>query len=200
MIALLRGRIVRLGDDNVVIDTGGVGYLVHCDGRNLAAISIGDSVELTIETQVREDAITLFGFREDADRLWFKRLQSIPGVGARSALALLSVLDAEALSQAVLAQDRAALTRANGVGPKLAARILSELKDRLPAIASSSRPVAVKVASTSASATDDAVTALVQLGFGRSEAFAAVQRLAAGSSDPPATEQLIRDGLRELAQ
>ena len=128
MIARLRGTLDTLGEDHAVIDVGGVGYLVACPTRTLAALPRpGEAVDLLIETQVRDDSITLYGFRSGAERSWFRLLQTVQGVGARVALAILSVLGPDELARAVAAQDKAALARASGVGPRLAGRIASEL-------------------------------------------------------------------------
>ena len=132
LIARLRGRLDSLGEDHAVIDVGGVGYLVVCSARTLAALpAAGEAVDLHVETQVRAESITLYGFREPAERVWFRLLQTVQGVGARVALGLLSVLAPDELARAVAAQDKAALARASGVGPRLAARIASELRERL---------------------------------------------------------------------
>ena len=201
MIGLLRGHLARIGEDHVILETHGVGYLVHCDTRTLGELGgQHDLVELSIETQVREDSITLYGFLADDSRVWFKRLQGIQGVGARSALALLSVMTADQLTMAVMAQDKAPLTKAAGVGPKLAGRIISELKDRLPKIMQTApaRTAIPQVAAPVSAAMDDAVSALVQLGYGRSEAFAVVGRILSNNEDAK-VDELIKAGLRELS-
>lgn len=199
MIGLLRGTIARFGEDHVILETHGVGYLVNCDQRTMGELHAkSELTELAIETQVREDSITLYGFLDDESRAWFKKLQGIQGVGARSALSLLSVLTPEQLSMAVMAQDKAPLTKAAGVGPKLANRIVAELKDRLPKLTTSA---AVATTSTTTkpvgSAVDDAISALVQLGYGRSDAYQVVHKLAANGESN--LDDLIRQGLRELA-
>ena len=132
MIARLRGKLDTLDEGQAVVDVGGVGYLVACPTRTLAALPRpGEAVDLLIETQVRDDSITLYGFGSGAERSWFRLLQTVQGVGARVALGILSVLGPDELARAVVAQDKAALARATGVGPRLAGRITSELKDRL---------------------------------------------------------------------
>jgi Holliday junction DNA helicase RuvA len=199
MIALLRGRITGVLDDALIVDVGGVGYLVHCAPLTAATLrGQGEAVEVHVETQMREDSITLYGFADPAERLWFRQLQGIQGVGARTALAVLGVLPPPALVNAVAAQDRAALTRAPGVGPKLAARILSELKDRVGAMPTPSVRVAASAAAPPGDAAGDAVAALVNLGYGRADAFAAIARCQARLGDAP-TATLIREGLKELA-
>jgi Holliday junction DNA helicase RuvA len=201
VIARLRGRLDGLAEDHAVVDVGGVGYLVLCSARTLAALpGVGEAVDLHIETQLRAESIALYGFREPAERAWFRLLQTVQGVGARVALGLLSVLAPDELARAVAAQDKAALSRASGVGPRLAARISSELRERLvdlpppPATAVGSPPI---VAASAAAA--DAVSALVNLGYGRSEAHAAIARAAASLGGQAPADALIRTGLQELA-
>jgi Holliday junction DNA helicase RuvA len=200
VIARLRGRLDNLGEDHAVIDVGGVGYLVVCSARTLAALpAAGEAVDLHIDTQLRPESITLYGFREPAERVWFRLLQTVQGVGARVALGLLSVLAPDELARAVAAQDKAALSRASGVGPRLASRIASELRERLvdlplPGGTSDSLPI---VGASGAAA--DAVSALINLGYGRSEAHAAIAKAAASLGERAAADALIRSGLRDLA-
>ena len=200
MIARLRGRLDGIAEDHAVIDVGGVGYLVLCSARTLAALpGVGEAVDLHIETQVRAESIALYGFREPAERVWFRLLQTVQGVGARVALGLLSVLAPDELARAVAAQDKAALSRASGVGPRLAGRIASELRERLvdlplPGAMAGAAPI---VAASGAAA--DAVSALINLGYGRSEAHAAIAKAAATLGDQAAADALIRTGLQELA-
>jgi Holliday junction DNA helicase RuvA len=210
LIALLRGTVAGATEDAAVVDVGGVGYLVHCAASTLQRLPrTGQPVELHIETQVREDAITLFGFLEPSDRVWFRLLQSVQGVGAKAALAILSVLRPGDLATAIALGDKATITRANGVGSKLAARIVAELKDRVGALPTAGGdgvgglPGAIGADDPAASpllgAARDAISALGNLGYGRGDAFAAVarvqQRLGAGA----AVDQLIREALKELA-
>ena len=210
MIALLRGTVAGATEDAAVVDVGGVGYLVHCAASTLQRLPrTGQPVELHVETQVREDAITLYGFLEPAERVWFRLLQSVQGVGAKAALAILSVLRPGDLATAIALGDRASITRANGVGGKLAARIVAELKDRVGALPTAGGdglaglPGAIGAGDPAASpllgAARDAISALGNLGYGRGDAFAAVarvqQRLGAGA----AVDQLIREALKELA-
>lgn len=212
MIARLRGRLVEAGEDHVVVDAGGelggVGYLVQCASRTLRQLPpVGQKVELRVVTQVREDSITLYGFTDAAEEEWFRLLQNIQGVGARLALALLSALEPEAIARAILAQDAKALTRANGVGPRLAARIVAELKDRvarlapLPAgIATKAPPAGAGQQAAGAGPVEDALSALEQLGYGRAEAHAVVARLA-GELGPEVTiERLLTQSLRALGR
>ncbi|MSO93240.1 MAG: Holliday junction branch migration protein RuvA [Rhodospirillales bacterium] len=207
MIAKLTGRIDSLGRDFAVIDVGGVGYLVFCSGRTLGRIAVGSAVSVLVETHVREDHIHLYGFIDAVERDWFRVLTTVQGVGAKLGLAILSTLDADALFTAVAAGDRAALSRAPGVGPKLAGRIASELKEKIAALPQTleirEAPVAGRVqqpvASGSGVPITDAVSALVNLGFGASEALVAVSRAASELGTEASVETLIRSGLKGLA-
>ncbi|MDA1133031.1 MAG: Holliday junction branch migration protein RuvA, partial [Proteobacteria bacterium] len=178
MIAELTGAVAEVGADTAVIDVGGVGYLVFCSAATLRALPArGERASLKIETHVREDRIQLFGFATAAERDWFRALQSVQGVGARVALAILSVISPRALAEAIAAQDPVPLTRANGVGPKLAKRIAGELKDAVSALALDAPGAAVGAGGGGIEDGDDArdaVSALVNLGYGRTEAHAAV--------------------------
>jgi Holliday junction DNA helicase RuvA len=199
VIARLRGTLDALDEGHAVIDVGGVGYLVACATRTLAALPRpGAAVDLLIETQVRDDSITLYGFQTAAERSWFRLLQTVQGVGARVALAVLSALGPDGLARAVVAQDKAALARASGVGPRLAGRIASELKDRLTELPGPAGAPAPGPASLGGPA-EDAVSALVHLGYGRSEAHAAIAKAAATLGAAAPLDALIRTGLQELA-
>lgn len=205
MIARLTGTIEPLGDDRIVVDVGGVGYLVFCSGRTLARLPAdGATVQLHIETHVREDHIHLYGFTEIGELEWFRLLTTVQGVGARVALAILTVLGPDELLQAVAAADKAAVSRASGVGPKLAARIVSELKDKVGGIALGAA-AAIGAAGTQAAPAaggidQDAVSALVNLGYGRSDAFGAVARAGGRLEQGAPLGDLIRAGLEELSQ
>lgn len=205
MFARLKGILDEIGEDTVIVDVGGVGYLVFCSGRTLSALPAkGSPVRFEIETQVREDHIHLFGFLDRSERDWFRLLTTVQGVGARVALAILSVLSPEALTQAVAAQDKAAVTRANGVGPKLAQRIVSELKDKvggmaLGPVAAAGTSAAGDAPKADAGAAEDAVSALVNLGYGRSDAFTAVAKAVRGGEGADVSS-LIRLALRELSR
>jgi Holliday junction DNA helicase RuvA len=200
VIALLRGRIAAVAEDHCVLDVGGVGYLVHAAPRVLSALAaVREPVELHVETQVRADAIVLFGFLDPGERSWFRALQAIQGVGARTALAVLGTLGPGQLVSAVAAQDRAALTRVPGVGAKLAARIVAELKDRIGALAERTPAVAASPAAGTPAALDDVVSALVNLGYARSEAYAAAARSRSRLGEGADVAALIRLSLRELA-
>jgi len=203
MIAKLAGILDTAGPDSAVIDVGGVGYLVFCSTRTIERLPPpGGAARLSIETHVREDHIHHYGFIDAAERDWFRLLTTVQGVGARLALAILSAVAPEALTLAILAQDKAALARADGVGPKLAARIVNELRDKVGGLA-----IAIEHASTVATLTTltdgapgDAVSALVNLGYRRAEAFGAVAAASRRLGEGAAIDALIRAGLQELAQ
>lgn len=201
MIAKLSGIVDSTGSDWVVVDVGGVGYLAFCSGRTLAALpAAGSPVSLLVETHVREDHIHLYGFLDAADRDWFRLLTTVQGVGARVALAVQSVLSATDLMQAVLIQDKAPLTRANGVGPKLAGRIVAELKDKVGGISLAAPAAAIAdAAAVEGGPVADAVSALVNLGYRRAEAFGAVAHAARQLGPDAGIEALIRAGLKELS-
>ena len=197
MIAKLRGVLDSLGDGWAVVDVGGVGYLTYCSAGTLSSLpSRGQEVSLTIETVVREDHIHLYGFSSEQERDWFRLLQTVQSVGARLALAILGALPAAELSVCIAAQDKAGLTRAPGVGPKLAARILSELEDKVPTLPGAA-PAPTMAGGT---ANADAVAALVNLGYRPTEAHGAVSGAARTLGAEAPVEELIRAGLKELAQ
>lgn len=203
MIAKLSGKIDWLGETSLIIDVGGVGYLVHCSARTLRALpQVGAPVSLAIETVVREDAITLYGFVEAAEREWFRLLQTVQGVGAKVALAIFSALSTGELARAIAAQDKASISRAQGVGPKLAQRIATELKDRVGALPQPSGQVALGALATQTETgpTAEAVSALVNLGYKRFEAAEAVAKALGNLGDEAATAALIRTALKELGR
>jgi len=199
MIAKLTGVLDSKTTDAAVVDVGGVGYLVFCSARTLGRLpGAGGAISLFIETHVREDHIHLYGFSDAAEREWFRLLTTVQGVGAKLALAILGILSAPELTQAIAAQDRSSLTRASGVGPKLGARIVAELKDKIGAVALG--PVAAVAAATEASGpVADAVSALVNLGYRRAEAFGAVAQASKRLGTGAPLDQLIRAGLKELS-
>ena len=202
MIAYLRGRVVRAGEDHAVLDVQGVGYLVHASARSLRRLPArGETVELLIDFHMSEDTIRLYGFVDEAERGSFRLLQSVQGVGARVALSVLGALGPDGLAAAVASADRAALTRAPGVGTRLAARIVAELKDRLVDFPSAGPPGVPAVSAPVGGGTvdEDALAALVRLGFGRSEAFAAVARVRQRQGSEAGLDALIREALRELS-
>ncbi len=230
MIAKLRGIVDFIGEDSVIIDVNGVGYLVFASRRTLTMLPPkGGEAGLMIETHVREDHIHLYGFADNAEKQWFALLTTVQGVGAKVALALLSVLSPTDLLRALAAQDTTALCRAPGIGPKVATRIVGELKDKAARL--NLGPVAAPVASAATAATSskksvksakpvddvsidtadtapvvddgavlaDAVSALVNLGYGRSEAFGVVGKAAQQVGDDKTLDALIRQGLKELS-
>lgn len=205
MIGKLKGVVDSYGDDHVILDVHGVGYLVHCSGRTLQALpSAGEAATLFIETFVREDMIRLYGFVSPAEKSWFLLLQNVQGVGSKVALNVLSTLSPSELANAVALGDRAMVSRANGVGPKVAARIVAELKDKAPGFAD----VDPAVASLSAQLEDrkapapvaDAVSALVNLGYAPLQASAAIAGALREAGEEADTARLIRLGLKELAR
>ncbi|MBM3548938.1 MAG: Holliday junction branch migration protein RuvA [Alphaproteobacteria bacterium] len=208
MIAKLTGRLDSTGENWAIIDCAGVGYLVECASRTLARLpAVGGQVSLVVETLLREDSLRLIGFASAAERDWFRLLTQVQGVGARIALAILSALEVDDLVRAIAAQDKALLTRADGVGPKLAQRIATELKDKAAGLmlghaarAQAQAPTAGARLDPSVGLAADAVSALVNLGYGRSEAFGAVATASQVVGAKAKLEDLIRAGLRELAK
>jgi Holliday junction DNA helicase RuvA len=204
MIAKLAGLLDQVMSDGAVIDVGGVGYLVFCSTRTIGQLPPpGAATRLLVETHVREDHIHLYGFIDAVERDWFRLLMTVQGVGARLALALLSAVPPDALALAILAQDKATLARADGVGPRLAARIANELRDKVGGLATAAPTPVIgiaAVANAEAGATADAVSALVNLGYRRAEAFGAVAAAARKLGEEAALDALIRAGLQELAQ
>jgi len=197
MIARLTGTLAESGADHAVIDVAGVGYLVQASTRTLGAIgAVGGQVMLFTEMQVREDAITLFGFGSAGERDWFRLLTSVQGVGGRVALAILSVLAPEELSRAVASGDKAMIARANGVGPKLAQRIAMELRDKVGAIDLGPSPTAAPKGGAAA----DAMSALANLGFRSAEANAAVAAAVAELGEGASLDALVRLALRKAAK
>jgi holliday junction DNA helicase RuvA len=203
VIGKLKGVVDSIGEGELILDVGGVGYVVAASARTLRNLpKLGEPAVLHIDTQMREDSIRLFGFLAEPERDWFRLLQSVQGVGAKVALAILSVLSSADLAQAVALQDKAAVARAQGVGPKLAARIVAELKDKAPLVGAGEMglPGAAAVAPALGGAAEDAVLALVNLGYARPQAAQAVAKGAASLGGGATTAALIRLGLKELAQ
>lgn len=199
MIALLTGRVVSRDAGSCVIDVNGVGYLVQASTRTLAALPAAPDVcRVLVETVVREDAFLLYGFADAAERDWFRLLTTVQGVGAKVALGVLSAVSPNDLAAAIASGDRAALTRAPGVGPKLAVRLLTELRDKAGGIAPASGGVAVAVAAAP-SAMGDALSALGNLGYRRGEAQPVLERLLAAEPEL-AVGELIRRALAALAR
>ncbi|GLK56741.1 Holliday junction DNA helicase RuvA [Methylopila capsulata] len=205
MIGKLTGTVDSVGPDWAILDVGGVGYLVHCSARTLQRLpKAGEIARLSIETHVREDRIQLFGFMADLEREWFRLLNTVQGVGTKVALGVLSVMDASDLATAIALQDKAAISRAPGVGPKVAMRIAAELKDRAPLFADVD-PALARFAGEVAEARGpqparDAVSALVNLGYAAPQASGAIAAALKTAGDGATTEQLIRAGLKELAK
>jgi Holliday junction DNA helicase RuvA len=204
MIGKLSGRIDNVSGSHVILDVSGVGYVVTCSARTLRNIgAVGEAASLRIETHVREDAINLYGFADTVEQDWFRLLTTVQGVGAKVALAILGSVSPEQLAQAIAAQDKAALTQADGVGPKLALRLVTELKDKIPAFMTS--PVRLGTGSSGGnsvlppSIAGDALSALINLGYRRAEAFAAVAAVSQRNSSAK-LDELIRLSLAELSR
>lgn len=221
MIAKLRGIVDTIGEDYCIIDVNGVGYLVSASSRTLAKLGRGAATNLLIETVVREDAISLYGFADAWEKEWFGTLTKVQGVGAKVCLSILSVLSPSQLAQAVAAQDKTSFSRANGVGPKLAARLVTELKDKIVTIPfesvmksdiSGENKMDENSANVETEAyedslmgrvedptmTEDAISALVNLGYQRLEAYKAVNK-AAMTAPKADVSELIRLALKEFA-
>jgi Holliday junction DNA helicase RuvA len=207
MIAALNGLVDSIGEDSVIVDVGGVGYLVFGSSRTLAALPrVGEAVSLRIDTHVREDHIHLYGFSTEAERAWFRLLTTVQGVGARVALAIQSALAPTDLARAIAAGDKPALGRASGVGPKLAARIATELKDKAGALELGMGAHLPDKGTAKGPAdglgdeqrVSDAVSALVNLGYGRTEAYGAVIEAVREMGDDSPLQALIRGGLTRL--
>lgn len=205
MIGKLKGIVDSYGEDHVILDVQGVGYVVQCSARTLQRLAKpGEAAVLAIETHVREDAIRLYGFMSDNERDWFRLMQMVQGVGAKVALAILSTLEPGALATALATNDKAAVARAPGVGPKLAQRICAELKDKAPAFGH----VDPSVVTLAGALEDrklpqpvaDAVSALVNLGYPQAQAVAAVAAASREAGEGAGTAQLIKLGLKELAK
>jgi Holliday junction DNA helicase RuvA len=198
MIAHLKGRLESTGVDYAVIDVGGVGYLVGASARTLAAIGpVGEAAMLHTEMLVSEDSIRLVGFARAEERDWFRLLTGVQGVGSRVALAILSALDTQEIARAVSAQDKAMVARANGVGPKLAERIVRELKDKVGTVALGPA-AAAQVIPVGAAA--DAVSALLNLGFRPAEAASAVGAAEEDLGPGATLDALVRLALRKAAK
>jgi holliday junction DNA helicase RuvA len=198
MIAMLAGAVDEVGEDAMVLDVNGVGYLVHASARTLRqAPGRGEPLKLLIETHLREDRIQLYGFIDEGERAWFKLLNTVQGVGGRVALAILSTLEPDALATAIAAQDKAALARADGVGQKLAQRIAMELRDKAGEMAPGAGAGAT---ATPSALINDAVSALVNLGYAKSAAYGAVTSVARRLGDGIRIEALVRAGLQELGR
>lgn len=203
MIGLLKGVVAALGDDVALIDVNGVGYVIQGGSRTLARMSVGEAAIVYVETHVREDAIKLFGFLSEEERAWFAHLQTAPGVGAKVALNIVDALTCAELADAVALQDKASMVRANGVGPKLAARIVQELAGK-PAprgflAHAGAAPLGQQAPRAPApAARGDAVSALINLGIEQSAALRAVAAAMKGLPAEPPAPDLIRAALKEV--
>ena len=207
MIAKLKGLIDTVFDDSCIVDVGGVGYLVFASGKTLSRLKVGEAAALLIETIVREDSISLYGFFDAWEKEWFLTLTKVQGVGAKVALSILSALTPAELATAVSAQDKNSFLRASGIGPKLAARLVTELKDKVVTIAlgntaeSNNVPASsfgVKEPAQNPDILEDVISALVNLGYQRLEAYKAASKVYGQNSDKNVSE-LIRLALKEFA-
>ena len=210
MIAKLTGVIGHIGLSDMIIDVNGVGYLVSVSRRTLGCVGqVGDNVSLLIDTIIREDQFSLFGFADASEQTWFRLLCSVQGVGAKAGLSILAVVSPDELPVVIAAQDKDTIRRADGVGPKLATRIVTELKDKAgdlalgaSALQNNTKPTTAKgkaAAQTPISASQDAVSALVNLGYGRAEAFGVVSIMAKQLGEDVVVGDLIRESLKELS-
>lgn len=203
MIGKLSGIIDSFTDKHIILDVRGVGYLVNVSLNTLTnAAQTGENISLLIDTHVREDAITLYGFMQEAEQEWFRLLNSVQGVGAKAAFAILAACPADRLAFIIVAQDKAALTQAEGVGPKLAARILTELKDKVGNLDLSPKSGGVSVdksveGNAPQGIENDAVSALINLGYARADAYSAVLKSRENSNDN--LQDLIREALKLLS-
>ncbi len=202
MIAKLTGTLDSVGADWAMVDVGGVGYRLACSARTLRNLAaVGEPVSFVVETRFRDDRFVLYGFSEAAESEWFGQLQSVQGVGAKVALALLSAFSVDDMRNAIAAQDMTLMTRAEGVGRKLAQRIVAELKDKVGEMpAARAATVAELGAAAAAGPAADAVSALVNLGYRRAEAFGAIAAAAQSMGGEAGLDALIRGGLRELSR
>ncbi len=206
MIGKLRGIIDTINTDNLILDVGGVGYIVFCSAQTLRQLpGKGEAATVLIETKIAEDRFDLYGFATEAERGWFKELMKVNGVSSRISIAVLSVLPPQQLATAIAAQDASAFKPVSGVGPKLAARIITELTGKAPvlstdAFVTTTAPKTGKAApAPEDNALNDAISALVNLGYSRSDAFNAIHRIA-HEEESLAVGDLIRKGLKELSQ
>ena len=204
MIGRLKGLVDEIGVDWAIIDVSGVGYHVTCSRRTLSSLpAVGGAVTLSIETKVSDDAIRLVGFASDLERDWFRLLLSVQGVGTRVALGVLGTLSPADLARAIALEDKKAISSAPGVGPKVAARLLIELKDKVPQGAALSDVLEVNGTPTPvnvSAAMRDAVSALTNLGYPQAQASGAISSAMKRMDGEASAEQLIRQGLKELAR
>ncbi len=208
MIAKLRGIVDSVYEDSCIVDVNGVGYLVSASSRTLSKLVRGADCALLIETVVREDSISLYGFFDAFEKEWFNTLTKVQGVGAKVCLSILSALSPSQIAQAVAAQDKASFSRASGVGPKLAARLVTELKDKIVTVPtgdvsladlSNDEPLNQPLATPKEdNVLEDVISALVNLGYQRLEAYKAASKIYASNKDKSVSE-LIRSALKEFA-
>jgi Holliday junction DNA helicase RuvA len=199
MIGKLTGIVDSVAEDHAIVDVGGVGYLVHCPASTLSRLAAGAGVALMIETRVSDDAIRLYGFLAAEEREWFRLLQTVQNVGARVALNVLSALTARDLQRAIALGDKSIIGRAQGVGPKLALRIVTELKDKAPSMMLRGTAEELPSAIAPRGPEADAVSALVKLGYSQGQAAESVARAARDLGDAPA-DVLIRESLRAIGR
>jgi len=202
MIGKLTGTVDSVGEDHAILDVGGVGYVVHCPASTLSRLSVGATATLAIETRITDETIKLYGFSTAEEREWFRLLQTVQSVGARVAIHILSALSPRELERALALSDKAAIGRAQGVGPKLATRIVTELKDKAPAmmLRGHAEPgVPAPAAPAPRGPEADAVAALVKLGYGQGHAAEMVARAARDLGEAP-VDALIRDALKAAAR
>jgi len=205
MIGRLKGVVAAVGEGQALVDVGGVGYLIHAGSRTLARLAVGEAVEIFVETQMSESAIRLFGFVSGEERAWFARLQDAPGVGAKIALAILDTLSIPQLMDAIALGDVAGISRAHGVGKKLAERIVTEFKGKPPPMGLFVSNLGAQLSGVAtpitalAGARADAVSALVNLGYGQGDAARAVAQAARDIGDNAKEAALIRAALKALA-
>jgi Holliday junction DNA helicase RuvA len=208
MVARLRGTIEDIGLPGILVDVGGVGYPVLVSTRTRAMLPLGQPATLLIETQIREESVTYYGFIDTPERTWFQHLTTVQGVGGKVALSLLSVLDPDQLAQAILAQDRTGLNRADGVGPKLAIRLVTELKEKANAwtLGMGTVPGGTRLAAAAGltirpmDTLSEAVAALTGLQFKPSEAQGAVAAASRKLGDNATTNDLVRAALMEIGR
>jgi len=202
MIGKLSGQIDSIGQDHAIVDVAGVGYLVHCPTSTLSRLQAGAAVSLMIETRITDETIKLYGFFSVEEREWFRLLQTVQNVGARVALSVLSTLSSRELERALALGDKAVIGRAQGVGPKLATRIVTELKDKAPSMMArgggdgAAHALAAKPAGPEA----DALSALVKLGYSQSQAAEAVARAVRELGEGTGADVLIRESLRAMGR
>ena len=207
MIGRLKGKVDAIGESHLIVDVNGVGYEVQASARMLRNLKIGDAVSLSIETYVREDAIRLFGFTSEVERAWFRTLQSVQGVGSKVALAILGTLSTQDLANAIALGNWAAVEQAQGVGKKLAQRVVAELKEKAPVLSVGplNAPAAGRANGTVAvppegNAAAEAISALTNLGYQPQQAAAAIATAMGELGQAAEVARLIKRGLKELAR